>query len=38
MYYKDVEGNKVIDGKDGIWWWNEGNGRKRIKEEVERKI
>lgn len=19
MYYKDVEGNKVIDGKDGIW-------------------
>ena len=38
MYYKDVDGNTVLDGTAGLWCVNAGHGRKQIAEAVSRQL
>jgi len=34
MYYRDVDGNQVLDGAAGLWCVNAGHGRKEIADAV----
>ena len=36
MYYRDVEGNQVLDATAGLWCVNAGHGRSEITEAVAR--
>ncbi|MBN7803902.1 aspartate aminotransferase family protein [Agrobacterium rosae] len=38
MYYKDIDGNTILDGTAGLWCVNAGHGRRRITEAVERQL
>ena len=38
MYYRDVDGNQVLDGTAGLWCVNAGHGRKEITEAVARQL
>ncbi len=38
MYYRDVDGNQVLDGTAGLWCVNAGHGRKSIAQAVERQL
>ncbi len=38
MYYKDVDGNRIVDGTAGLWCCNAGHARKPITEAVQRQI
>ena len=36
MYYRDVDGNQVLDATAGLWCVNAGHGRSEITEAVAR--
>ena len=38
MYYRDVDGNQVLDGAAGLWCVNAGHGRKEIADAVARQL
>jgi beta-alanine--pyruvate transaminase len=38
MYYKDIDGRKILDGVAGLWCVNLGHGRREITEAVQRQI
>ena len=38
MYYRDIDGNKVLDGTAGLWCVNAGHGRRRIADAVARQL
>jgi beta-alanine--pyruvate transaminase len=38
MYYRDVDGNQVLDGTAGLWCVNAGHGRREITEAVARQL
>ncbi|MBB4509712.1 MULTISPECIES: aspartate aminotransferase family protein [Rhizobium] len=38
VYYRDVDGNRVLDGTAGLWCVNAGHGRKSIAQAVERQL
>ena len=38
MYYKDVDGNSVLDGTAGLWCVNAGHGRRQIASAVEAQL
>ncbi len=38
MYYRDVEGNQILDGAAGLWCVNAGHGRPEITEAVARQL
>lgn len=38
MYYRDIDGNKVLDGTAGLWCVNAGHGRQRIADAVARQL
>ena len=38
MYYRDVDGNQVLDGTAGLWCVNAGHGRHQITEAVTRQL
>ena len=38
MYYRDVDGNQVLDGTAGLWCVNAGHGRAEITEAVARQL
>ncbi|MBT1444573.1 aspartate aminotransferase family protein [Shewanella sp. JM162201] len=38
MFYKDVDGNPVLDSTAGLWCCNAGHGRQKISEAVSRQI
>jgi len=38
MYYRDVEGNQVLDATAGLWCVNAGHGRSEITEAVARQL
>lgn len=38
VYYRDVDGNRVLDGTAGLWCVNAGHARKEIAEAVERQL
>ncbi|MEP6831633.1 MAG: aspartate aminotransferase family protein, partial [Rhizomicrobium sp.] len=38
MYYRDVDGNQVLDGTAGLWCVNAGHGRREITEAVTRQL
>jgi beta-alanine--pyruvate transaminase len=38
MYYRDVDGNQVLDGCAGLWCVNAGHGRSEIAEAVARQL
>lgn len=38
MYYKDINGNEVLDGTAGLWCCNAGHSRKKVSEAVSHQI
>ena len=38
MYYRDVDGNQILDGTAGLWCVNAGHGRPEITEAVARQL
>ena len=38
MYYRDVDGNEILDGAAGLWCVNAGHGRPEIAEAVARQL
>lgn len=38
MYYKDIDGRKILDGVAGLWCVNLGHGRRQITEAVQQQI
>src|ERR1700761_9137703 len=38
MYYRDVDGNQILDGTAGLWCVNAGHGRREITEAVARQL
>jgi beta-alanine--pyruvate transaminase len=38
MYYRDVDGNSILDGTAGLWCVNAGHGRREITEAVTRQL
>jgi beta-alanine--pyruvate transaminase len=38
MYYRDINGRKILDGVAGLWCVNLGHGRKRITDAVQQQI
>jgi beta-alanine--pyruvate transaminase len=38
MYYRDVEGRKILDGTSGLWCVNAGHARREIADAVQRQV
>ncbi|ACP23102.1 putative omega-amino acid--pyruvate aminotransferase (plasmid) [Sinorhizobium fredii NGR234] len=38
VYYRDIDGNQVLDGTAGLWCVNAGHARKEISQAVERQL